>query len=109
MQLATSVSVEEARRYIGGEIVLENNNSGATLTRGTLHTIRMDDQWAQITMTCDGIATGTLENIERAKWQNRVGNVAPVILRSTARIDDQGRLVFDDRSPQGSIAIIKRP
>lgn len=109
MQLAQQVSQHTLDEYVGGEVTLSNDNGVPSLVRGKLTEIRLDDNWAQIVMTCDAHATGALEDADRINWKRSNGGKAPVILRPNVRVDNDGTLRFLERSPQGSIVIVKRP
>lgn len=108
MQLAPAVN-QDLQSFVGGEITLANNNSAQTLVRGTVIGFRELDEWIEVTMTCDHYATGTLETLEEAAWNPLdAGSKSPALLMSPWEINEQGELELFTRTPQGSIALIKR-
>lgn len=110
MQLAPARLDEDVlESYIGGEIVVSTNSNGHLLFRGTFLKFAPKEAWVSIQLTCREYGVGDLDSIDQVVWQQSTDSATYVMLIAQMRVDEAGVLVFTERSPQGTTAIIMPP
>ena len=107
MQLQ-EVSQEMLATYVGGEIVLGNDDECInTLLLAKVTDIKVVGTSVSVSFTCTGWTRGTLEDTATCEWKELSGNGA-VLLGSGVALEDNGHAHFSP-SAKGTIADLTPP
>ena len=110
MQVAESATQQVLEQYVGHEVVIANNSGHRSLSKGTLQSVHVGEEWTQIVITVSHYANGALEDRDTVEWhESELKSDGHVTLHSPGQVTDDGSIFFDTTpGSRRSTAVITR-